>query len=269
MVDLSGPRLKLSRAKHHLTELNAALLRWAKSKPYTLVLEPAPEPPTYLLRVRVNRKLPTDSWGVIVGDFTHDARSALDLLVYQLSTLPALDHRRRKLQFPICDTPAEYANCVERRLCGVSDAARTIIEWTQPYNECGRRLGDALQVLRDISNTDKHRLIPVVLVVARLANFTSTESVFAGLTFSGDAHIGIDRGTGGLATYEGVKNPVIIEDGAIVAKLSVTPNADIVMQPEMTAIVQFGKAHLGFEDRDVTPILWLIGERVEEIIGKF
>ena len=110
MHPLDGPRLKLRRADKHLNAIKVAIDRFIASKPYTFVLDADPKPPNYSIVARV-KHLPDEELGIIIGDFAHNARSALNLLVYQLSQLPITDAKRYRLEFPIFDDVKDCGSC--------------------------------------------------------------------------------------------------------------------------------------------------------------
>ena len=141
MHDLVGPELKLSRANEHLDSLKGHIEEFIKGKPYTFQVDQHPKPPKYVIRAHINQS-PPNGFGLIIGDFAHNARSALDLLVFQLSSLPAFDKARKKLGFPIFVCPNDYKTKKGKLLNGVPPNMCDIIEQAQPYHGTSR--GDAL-----------------------------------------------------------------------------------------------------------------------------
>jgi hypothetical protein len=112
-------------------------------------------------------------WGTMLGDAVHNFRSALDHLVWQLILLNTGKDGTTENQFPIASTGAQYwskgkndsPSLRSRRLKGVSEKHRIMIDRVQPYrtNEPGKI--ESLEALRDLSNYDKHRLLHTVLFV--------------------------------------------------------------------------------------------------------
>jgi hypothetical protein len=94
--------------------------------------------------------------GIILGDFMHNLRSALDYIVAALvRENPGALIRRQ--QFPIFDDHANYANGAPGMLSGVIHG-RDIIESLQPFKRTPPH-DDPLFILNHFSNADKHRLI--------------------------------------------------------------------------------------------------------------
>lgn len=264
----SGSLLKLDRAKFHLDELKKWLLTFAESNPFTFSIEDDPcSVNQQLMWARPRERFPTDKWGVLVGEFVHNVRSALDHLVYQFSTLADGDPKRRLLQFPIFDDAAAYRGQERNYLAGVPDPLKEIIEWCQPYKGCNGDVGIALRFLRDINNTDKHRLIPVVVTVAKLDSLQSTKGCFAGIKMSADAHILVER-NGFVSSFEGLGDGTLSEEGTVIAKLTLDPRHDTEMRPNVSAVVKFGKVHPGFENQYLMPTLALIFNGTREVVRR-
>lgn len=263
MTQFSGSALKLQRARHHYDSLVEVLKRFAASKPYGFYTEPYPKPPTYVLRVRVNQTVPSDC-GLIVGDFAHNARSALDLLVYDLSTLAAKDKKRRKLQFPIFDDEAKYMKYRDSYLLGVCERDRKMIEEFLPYQSSGQKAGEALGILAKINNMDKHRLIPVVAAFGHLNSLADSR----GIEFSADAQFSMTGSPNDEFGYTGVGDGVLT-DGAILAELKIGPSACCDLQPHVSALIQFGGEGVEVAGRDLMPTLASILNRTEEIVKQF
>jgi hypothetical protein len=164
-ASLHGPVAKLRRAHHHLEVLYGEFNRSVGPETHTLAVEAGEEPRTYILKERNLPDLPPD-WGLIVGDFANNLRSALDHLVWQLVILSGARPGRHN-QFPICLREVSYWGSKkdgirserEHRLKGVDEKYRTPIDAVQPYRQGGDPRMSTLAALRDLSNFDKHQVI--------------------------------------------------------------------------------------------------------------
>src|SRR5215470_7381865 len=87
-MKLGSTWLKVERATHHLIELRSEIAR-VESGPYELV-EVRDEATEHLLGLSM--------YGVIIGDFVHNLRSALDHAVWKLADPPIIG----KTAFPVC-----------------------------------------------------------------------------------------------------------------------------------------------------------------------
>src|SRR5215218_6041340 len=100
---LDGPRAKLARAHEHLVALRAAIDEYLAARPFATPNERDEASGDYVFRLVVQQPLPL-RLGVMVGDFAHNARSALDHLVYLLSE----GAYPRTSQFPIALTANQF-----------------------------------------------------------------------------------------------------------------------------------------------------------------
>jgi hypothetical protein len=277
MHPLDGPRLKLRRAEKHLNDVKTTIDTFINNKPYTFVVEANPEPPNYVIIARMKQPAPDDELSVTIGDFAHNARSALDLLVYQLSELPPDDRGRFSLQFPIFDTPEGYRDNVKRYLAMVAPEHTAIIEEFQPYKRVDGFDKDALGMLRDINDTDKHRIIHTVGCVARLRRLDfygpgqlGNKVLIPYVEFMSIPHGGegrVDFGNG--FSYESVGLGLITKDRTVIAKITAAPPLQVNMDPKAQIVIKFDEGSARVKGRPVVDTLTFIYDRVEEVIGKF
>jgi hypothetical protein len=112
--------------------------------------------------IAVERRPGSEAWPLIAGEAIQNLRAALDHTVYAAST--ASPKQREKTQFPITPSPEKFQGSLKRgRLTGVPDSVQAVVERAQPYNrtpDLPER--DLLEVLRQLSNIDKHRTLATV-----------------------------------------------------------------------------------------------------------
>jgi hypothetical protein len=122
------------------------------------------------------RETPDPRWGVRIGEFLHDLRSALDNLVWQLVLVNGKepgDHN----QFPIYTDPERPpgkprntalkgkiprgGTRIEEMLFGVADPQAAVIKGLQPYLgfHIHRAAKVALGSLATFNNIDKHKIL--------------------------------------------------------------------------------------------------------------
>jgi hypothetical protein len=104
---------------------------------------------------------------LVIGEILHNARSALDSLVFEIATkyspAPLTDSQERALQFPITDTAQDFKSALSRGvLFSVPKPACDSIWNMQPCNSGSSSPARWLRILRDLSNRDKHRQVNVV-----------------------------------------------------------------------------------------------------------
>lgn len=277
MHQLDGSRLKLSWAEKHLNSLKAAIDDFIRKKSYTFELEADPKPPKFVIIARMNETISSNELGLIIGDFAHNARSALDQLVYQLSKLPPDDiDARRHLQFPICDTEERYRQAIKRGyLGGVSLENVTIIEGLQLYQGVQGFDEDALKHLRDINDADKHRIIHIVGTIAsfKSLSFSGPGQIGSSVRIGSGASIRIGHGgsirVGNSFSYISVGDGVITKDRTVVARITAETPTQVNMHPDAQILIKFDEGSARVKGRPVVDTLIFIFNRVKEVIGKF
>jgi hypothetical protein len=156
----------MNRAQAHAEALNEEIDAWLDRHPYELFGEYEPGPPEYyVFKVRFFEPIPA-TWGILLGDFAHNARSALDHLVEALIVANTGMEGSKKSQFPIVMNPCEWKRQLSR-LKGVSARHISIINALQPYQRTDSQgwhsgviaIDDPLALLNRMSNVDKHRVL--------------------------------------------------------------------------------------------------------------
>lgn len=159
--ELDGCVAKLDRAEEIFKGLYEEIRAHPEFQQFELILRPN-EDHSYSVLVARPHTLPRLDWGIRLGEVVHDVRSSLDqlvaVLVVEAGARVATNH-----QFPICDDPDRWSKEVNdrHRLGSVEAAHVATIEAAQPYKRSGLR---SLAAVRDLSNTDKHRVIPALRI---------------------------------------------------------------------------------------------------------
>lgn len=268
-----GSQIKFDRAKHHLETLNKRIQRFVEDHGYTFTPQPNPSHPNYVV-VADGYAVPDPALGALIGDFAHNARSALDLVIASVSKLPADDQARFQLQFPIFDQETapsgrpSYRNAEERYLRGVGTTERAVIEDFQPYKLGNDYANDLLGILANINDADKHRLIHVVTAITTFQLLIHGPAQIGGMGIGVGASIAIGGGlsTSGF-TVNVLNGGVITKDHAPVA--TIYSEQKVNMQPQVFTHIQFGEGSARAEGRPLMTTLTAILDRVEEVLGKF
>ena len=161
--NLDGIFEKFERADEHIKNLNDEIAAFIEDN-YQIVSKPDADPSTSIISI-VGPDPPL-RFPVIVGEIVHQLRSSLDHVIWQLvlanGKLPNRNH-----QFPICDSSEKFEKARKRRnIRGITPAAASLIEESQPYWQIrrGQRLASSkLRILREVNDTDKHRLMMIVV----------------------------------------------------------------------------------------------------------
>lgn len=160
-ASLQSVYLKLIRAEEHLKAVIEILSGLAEGQCNII---PEEDKKSHMGILRVHLPKPPLRLSVIIGDFLFNARSALDHLVMQLVLLQPHTAPGVRNMFPICSTPKSFADALKaRRLHGIPDKARTLIESLQPYSSGNESLG----TLADLHDIDKHRMLNLTTAVAQ------------------------------------------------------------------------------------------------------
>lgn len=172
--------LKLLRAHEHLEEIEGELRRYSDSRPYRAVRNRQPDQDSYHWRFDlVMTDKPDPKLGVMIGDFFHNVRAALDHVV-SAHVPPA---RRDSSSFPIRlkdpwkqNARGEYIHSDKTRRSfdkaveGLSCDAIALIKDLQPYGRGPAHPDDPKAIYKDVlavvsklDNIDKHRQITTTL----------------------------------------------------------------------------------------------------------
>ena len=163
---------KVDRADELRQTIEREINDYLLGGPFRLRDQLVPDPPRFEVFVEAIDP-PPPRLGVLMGDFAHNARCALDHAVWQLA-LTLHDEPSRRTQFPIEADRSEWPSVARDRLRHVPDEAHPVIEGMQPFH-ADDPAHHALTALRDLSNEDKHRLLPEAVsipVAPRPTSFT-------------------------------------------------------------------------------------------------
>lgn len=161
MVELSGPRAKLSWAAKKLEALDLECKAFLESKPLRVAPEFDDETGCHVVRLREHARPPQFRMGLMVGDVVHNARSALDqaawLLAYRSNPVdkiwePAVAW---KIAFPVTRDPGRFTTHKVMPL--LHEDAIAVLEGLQPYK--GGNVPECIGHLDTLWNIDKHRVI--------------------------------------------------------------------------------------------------------------
>ena len=169
MHPLDGPRAKVKRAKTQLGALYEDSQRFFTKNPNIIAAtEFDKKAGNYPIRVKGCPSELPEQWSVIIGEITHDLRSALDLLAWQLALLET-PTPYDKMAFPIYSVGRSRSKSSfwgERGkgptcLKSIHRRYWARIEAFQPYKGGHGYSHSPLFLLHELNNADKHRLISI------------------------------------------------------------------------------------------------------------
>lgn len=194
-----GYLLKLIRARTQLEDLQIQLRTWMSGERCRAFTEPdGSEPNCFVVKVSVLGSVPIDPFALMIGEVLHGLRGALDHLAYALAskhTVPLPEDVAQQSEFPIFGDKNRKGNLGAGRhmfdssgiakIRGVDPAAQAIIKSLQPYHRGNNYTAHPLWQLHDLSNIDKHRLLPIAFFHSGGAGFVPSRSANVALIPTG------------------------------------------------------------------------------------
>ena len=177
------PALKLARASTHMAELNSSMNTWVAGRPFGSAKELSDDRLSWMLKLAVKTMPPVDEWSLILGDVLHNLRSALDACVWEFAQIGGVPPQPTAIQFPIVRDEARWNDSRRRNLQTVPEEIAERVRLVQPFNRAAEDIPrDALVLLQELSNLDKHRasiavrLVPTELNADFSLEFSSPEA---------------------------------------------------------------------------------------------
>ena len=149
-------RLKIERAKRHISELNSENYEFLSRKPYKVITKDAPNAGQCSGIISVREKV-TVHLPLIIGDAVHNLRSSLDLLACDLVRLNG--QSAENVYFPFCLKRDNFEATIKKRhIDRAAPEVVDIIRTLDPYE--GGFFN--LRAIHDLDITDKHiQIIPI------------------------------------------------------------------------------------------------------------
>lgn len=207
--------LKLQRAFSHLMKIDELTKSWVNGDHHTVRMEYDENgDPVFL----ASADQPTeDPLSLLIGEFLHNTRSALDNLAYSLAlnhTVPLPDEIAESCEFPIFGNKHGRGSATFHettrggdptrrsglhKIRGWAPGAQAVVERLQPYHRGNSYEGDPLWILHELDRVNKHRLLHST--VAHTEGFTLNPSGCVNL-----ASFGPPQGESGM--IESLNTPV-------------------------------------------------------------
>jgi hypothetical protein len=163
-LPLDGCWAKIERANENIKNLEVEIAAFVQPDPYIIIgdVNHQAKECTFIAKAK---PIPL-RFSVLIGEIIQHLRSSLDHLIWALALKRhAAPHPR--IGFPICRTEEEFIAARKRGIInGISGSAQKIIESLQPYRNSNWRTvasDTPLKIIQDLNNTDKHRLLTVVV----------------------------------------------------------------------------------------------------------
>ena len=161
-ASFEGPRLKIERAKCHITDLKREADAFVKANAYSVVLQRDPKTGRDSLMPSAGKPVP-DKISLIAGDAIHNLRASLDHLACDLVRLNG--NTAEGTYFPFAKDADGLETQIKEKIKGASPEIHQIIRALKPYKrENGGNA--ALRALHDLDIADKHvALTPMLSTV--------------------------------------------------------------------------------------------------------
>ncbi len=267
MSRLARIKLKIERAKYHISNLESRIEAFRQRKPYVVTVE---DDKQYAFNAIITIRMieqPPSELGLIAGDAIQNIRSSLDHLAWQLVEANGRTPTKYT-EFPIQKSAPDDKRRFKRQVEGIHADAIDLIDRIQPH-KCGV---DTLSTLHDLNNFDKHRL----LLVATFGRFLSMQVGRTTMTFS--TAVGEDaftkflkwnrRGPEPFNSEAGVPfendtiTHTVLKPGDINAPLKLDDNFNFNFS------IAFSKTQI-VDGEPVVPLLKKLSQFVDGIVGQF
>lgn len=99
---------------------------------------------------------------LLLGDFIHNLRAALDHAVWAITPAHIQEKRPTEVAFALRSTEQSYAKWAKARRDWYGPEVFDVLKSSQPFNAVGTGTLHPLHILQFLSNTDKHQLLNIV-----------------------------------------------------------------------------------------------------------
>lgn len=170
-----GSKLKIERAKRHISDLETAVQAFFNKGPYQLIGDVDAKTGENVVRVLVNEHIPIEL-SAILGDAIHNLRAALDYLVCDLIRGNGDTERHYDRGFPIDEKPKVFkAGRVSKKIKGVNARAERMIRLLKA-NSCSNT---PLFTLNWLDVIDKHNaIVPVATATLQITAMVAVPGTF-------------------------------------------------------------------------------------------
>jgi len=163
---LESPIWKLQQAEKHIRTIKDYLGLWESLRPNDVVRKLNADGTSYDFKL-VARFPPFIDFGITLGEFAYQLRSALDQIIFALCVFPtdldaeALNRAERSASFPILMKREDRAIRAALRYVPPAreHAVFAVLDAVQPYQRGDAAEFDDLALLNEINVRDKHRVL--------------------------------------------------------------------------------------------------------------
>jgi hypothetical protein len=253
-------QLKIDRANHHISDVDARINIFLEANP--CALRPQYNPKTAFTEYMVEDVTEVDpSISLVIGDAVHNLRAALDHLVVAL-VKDAGSSLTKSTYFPISDSLGKYTTTAPGQVKGISVPDEKRIDSLQPY------LGgdDRFWWLHRMDITDKHNLILTQTQCVGGINYAVSDADALGSLGFPD-FLGPNPSTEKKPVMIPWSGPLLVpKKGEILFHFPGNTEKDKDMKPSFD--IAFGDAEV-FKDKLVIPTLRELADLVKGVVKVF
>ena len=158
LLNLEGVKAKIGRTHDGVRSLEADIAAFCELQRRQIVFDAA-QPQ---LRIMDDGPAVPVNYSIRVGEIAYNLRSALEHLIWQMVKANG-QHPNSSNEFPIFKCESRYQKSSDRKLKGLDEKQRKLVDEFQPYSDCGK-VGKQLLMLHLICNIDKHRHLNVAAI---------------------------------------------------------------------------------------------------------
>lgn len=234
-------RHTLSRAKHHIRDLEEKFRAFCDERPYKRVFRPDPQGKHIVITVVLTKKLP-ETFDSIAFDAVSNLRAALDQATYAAAFASGVLNPK-STAFPFAGGPADFENALKGRCADIPHQIHALFRRFQPY----KGGDDFFCALNGISNIEKHAiLIPVGMGAIR------TRGDFQGAGIIEVPHNPV---------WDSAKNEIVVATVGAGSK----GEADFQYDVDFGLLIAFSEVP-AFRDQDAVAVLDKLAAIVESIL---
>jgi hypothetical protein len=151
-VSFDSSKYCISRAKHHLTDLEGQIDQFFSTNPYTHVVDYDPNTRENVHKIKLTKPMPVSLSGIMF-DGVNNLRSALDQAIFALG-------RGEFRAFPFADNSINFEKAVKGRCKDLPDEIADLVRTFKAY----KGGNDLLWALNQLCNSNKHAIITPVAI---------------------------------------------------------------------------------------------------------
>lgn len=263
--DFTGVWMKVERAKHHFRDLQARYERFRKDNPYEAIPYDEPHTGDLVYKAKVPEQPPL-WWSTIAGDFVHNLRSSLDLLVCEMVRSRGKPVTK-DTAFPIFKSPDAFECGYIGKIKGAPQVAVKLIKEPKPYQGAD----NPFWRLHQLDIADKHKLL-VPVGTAHLSTINEYNMAQVLAAYPDAPRINLAEMSAQTIGIIMSRQRFPLKDGAelyrVPARLRNDPRAQMYMNPEFQFEIAFGEVEV-VKGEPLIPTLHQLIQFVEGFLALF